>query len=190
MERTLTLSGLSYSKTYNLELYASRANTGNSTTFSVNGNAITVLTDNNKATKVSFVNLKPTVNGQLIVTITNINAYNYLNGFILTENSSGSTLTVSQESLQKDEGLQVSELQLQASPNPSSNRFILITKSNKILQITLTVRDAVGRVVEVKQHLPATGNVPLGQGYRPGVYYAEVVQGSERKTIKLVKTAW
>ncbi|HEY0066528.1 MAG TPA: T9SS type A sorting domain-containing protein, partial [Flavisolibacter sp.] len=83
--RTLTFSGLSTAKTYSLELYASRANTGNSTTFTINGNAVTILTDNNKTNKAVFNALTPTASGQLVISIANVNTYNYLNGLILTE---------------------------------------------------------------------------------------------------------
>ena len=83
--RTLTINGLSTGASYNLELYGSRNNTGNSTVFTVNGTAITIVTDKNLTQKAAFNNLKPTISGQLTVNIQNLNGYNYLNGFILTE---------------------------------------------------------------------------------------------------------
>jgi hypothetical protein len=84
--RTLTFSGLSASKKYNLELYASRANTGNSTIFTIGTTSITIVTDNNKTNKASFFNLVPKcITGKLVVNIKSGTTYNYLNGFILTE---------------------------------------------------------------------------------------------------------
>lgn len=84
--RTLTLSGLTRSSTYNLELYASRNNTGNSTKFTINGISKTVVTDRNRSNKVSFTKLLPTTTGQLVVNMaTSTGTYNYLNGFVLTE---------------------------------------------------------------------------------------------------------
>ncbi|HEX8333474.1 MAG TPA: PKD domain-containing protein, partial [Segetibacter sp.] len=83
--RTLTIKGLNSSK-YDLELYASRANTGNSTQFSINGVNKTVLTDYNKTEKVVFTDLIPS-NGQLVVSINKLNTFTYLNGFILSEKS-------------------------------------------------------------------------------------------------------
>jgi hypothetical protein len=47
--------------------------------------------------------------------------------------------------------------------------------------------DALGRILETKAGVPANTTLQLGHHYRPGVYYAEVVQGSERVVIKLVK---
>ncbi|HUP12435.1 MAG TPA: carbohydrate-binding protein [Niastella sp.] len=89
-ERTITLSNLSTAKTYALELYASRAKTGYATVFTINATTVTVNTDNNISNKAAFSNLIPNAYGQIIVTIksgttTNATAYNYLNGFTLTE---------------------------------------------------------------------------------------------------------
>jgi hypothetical protein len=92
--RTLTLSGLSPSKLYNLELFASRANTGNSTRFTVDGTVMTVVTDNNFTRNVLFTNLAPTPSGQITVSIQGVNTYNYLNGFILTEQAGVSGVPV------------------------------------------------------------------------------------------------
>jgi hypothetical protein len=65
--RTLTFSGLSSAKIYSLELFASRSNTGNSTTFIAGGTSVTVVTDHNKADKASFVNLAPDGDGKLVI---------------------------------------------------------------------------------------------------------------------------
>jgi hypothetical protein len=92
--RTLTISGLSPAKLYDLELFASRANTGNSTRFTIDGTTFTVLTDNNLTKSVVFTNLAPTPSGQLTVSIQNVNTYNYLNGFILTEQAAVSGVPV------------------------------------------------------------------------------------------------
>ncbi len=68
-DRTLTLSGLSSSNTYSLELYASRNNTGNSTIFSMNDVSVVLKTDKNKSTKVLFSNLSPNAEGKLTLGI-------------------------------------------------------------------------------------------------------------------------
>jgi len=84
--RTLTLSGLSTSKTYNLELFGSRDNySGNFTVFTINGVAQNVSTYKNLAGTAAFTNVAPNSSGQIVVTIANSQDYNYLNGFVLTE---------------------------------------------------------------------------------------------------------
>ena len=86
--RTLTLSGLSPSKYYSLELYASRnANSGYVTLFNIGGAAQSLATYKNLSDKVFFSNLIPNSEGKLIVAIESPNAYNYLNGFVVTESS-------------------------------------------------------------------------------------------------------
>ncbi|HEX2608522.1 MAG TPA: hypothetical protein VHK91_14135, partial [Flavisolibacter sp.] len=82
--RVLTISGLDNTKTYDLELYASRAGTSNNTTrFTVGATNVDVKTDNNTATKAAFSAVVP-VNGKITVNISKLNSYNYLNGLTLT----------------------------------------------------------------------------------------------------------
>lgn len=83
--RTLTLSGLSLTKSYDLELYGSRNNPDQSTIYSVNGNSTTVGTYNNLTNKAQFTGITADGQGQIVVNLSNVNMYNYLNGFILTE---------------------------------------------------------------------------------------------------------
>jgi hypothetical protein len=88
--RTLTLSGLAANKTYALELYGSRnANSGYTTVFTIGTTSVSVGTYQNLANKASFTNLVANASGQIVVNIKSANPYNYLNGFILTELSSG-----------------------------------------------------------------------------------------------------
>jgi hypothetical protein len=94
--RTLTLSGLSYIKTYHLELYASRAKVGYSTVFKIGSATQIIKTDSNKTVKAVFQNLIPSSGSQLVINISGLNTYNYINGFVLTEiteNSSVITFT-------------------------------------------------------------------------------------------------
>jgi hypothetical protein len=91
--RQLTIKGLSNSNFYDIEFYAARTGTGNSSIFTINGVNKTVVTDNNTSVKVSFTGVVP-VNGQIVVSIARVGSgFNYLNGFTLTEN------TISQSSI-------------------------------------------------------------------------------------------
>ncbi len=84
--RFIILSGLDNSKRYDLEIYASRNNTGNSTRFTVGGVSISVLTDRNYSNKAVFANISPS-SGQIRLNIERLNTYNYINGFILKEST-------------------------------------------------------------------------------------------------------
>jgi hypothetical protein len=50
--------------------------------------------------------------------------------------------------------------------------------------------DAVGRVVEGKGGIAANSSLRIGHSYRPGVYFAQVMQGGKMVTFKLVKQVY
>jgi hypothetical protein len=92
--RTLTFSGLDNAKTYDLEIYASRAGTSNNTTrFNIGAVNVDVKTDNNLSTKAAFTSLVP-ASGKIVVNITKLNTYTYINGFTLTEKGSDGAVVV------------------------------------------------------------------------------------------------
>jgi hypothetical protein len=84
---TLTFNNLKTDgTTYDLEIYASRKNTGNITRFTVNGRAIDINTASNYANAAKFTNLLPNASGQIIITITRTaGTFAYVNGLKLTE---------------------------------------------------------------------------------------------------------
>lgn len=80
-----------------------------------------------------------------------------------------------------------SALLVSAFPNPAAQYFTIHMRTDNAATINVRVTDAAGRVVEAFQNVPATGRLQLGAHYPSGVYYAEVRQGTETKTIKLIK---
>jgi hypothetical protein len=80
-----------------------------------------------------------------------------------------------------------STLSAQVLPNPSTVAFTIITKSDKSDALTVRVLNGVGAVIEVRNGLPANGRIIFGGNYRPGVFYAEVLQGSRKVSLKLIK---
>jgi len=44
----------------------------------------------------------------------------------------------------------------------------------------------LGHVLEIKQLAP-NSNTVFGETFKPGVYYAQVIQGNRRTVLKLVK---
>ncbi|HEX2606960.1 MAG TPA: T9SS type A sorting domain-containing protein [Flavisolibacter sp.] len=137
--RTLTISGLDNSKTYNLEFYASRTGaTNNTTRFTIGSVNADVKTDNNTATTASFSALIP-VSGKITVSISKLNTYNYLNGLTLTENGTALATTaaasVSTESMQT--GLTV-------YPNPVQDRLLLQVNNELSGQMKVRLFDISG----------------------------------------------
>lgn len=83
---------------------------------------------------------------------------------------------------------QTKTLRLQHYPNPSTTSFTLKIESNDTkLPITLRIIDQYGRVIETKVKLAAGQTIQLGDRYKPGIYYAELLQGNKRSVVKLVK---
>jgi hypothetical protein len=189
--RTLTLSGLTVSKRYSIELYASRnANSGDTTVFTVDGVSKKIGTYRNNTNKATFANLAPNAQGQIVVTISSTKTYNYLNGFTLTE-SFASTVPAMDNSItiqKKGETIvEGGDLQVSAYPNPAPKAFTLQLRSSNAQPLQVRVLDMAGRVVEAKQNIAANTSLSLGSGYRAGVYYVEIIQGTQRSLTKLVK---
>jgi hypothetical protein len=141
--RTLTISGLDNSKTYNLELYASRSGTSNNTSrFTVGGVNRDILTDNNTANAASFSSLTPS-GGQIIISISKLNSYNYINGFTLTENATGTTSSAATES-----SIEVSQTtsSFDVFPNPVEDRFVLQVNNANTGQMKVQIVDMNGTV--------------------------------------------
>ncbi|MBC7901946.1 MAG: choice-of-anchor I family protein [Gemmatimonadaceae bacterium] len=96
--------------------------------------------------------------------------------------ASGDNGSVLRDALNESTGLQVL-----ATPNPSADKFSLIINSGDSKGVTVTVRDINGRTHERYNQVPSNGTLRLGASLRPGIYFAEVVQGSHRKVVKLIK---
>ena len=93
--RMLTISGLNNATKYNLEFYASRNRTdGQTTTFAIGNQSVTVSTDVNTSNAAKFAAISPS-GGSIAITISRNGVYNYLNGFKITGNILNSPPTVS-----------------------------------------------------------------------------------------------
>ena len=78
-------------------------------------------------------------------------------------------------------------LNVSVLPNPSSHYFTLKLESGSNKPMQLKVVDEVGRLVDGKNNITANSTLTIGQAYKPGVYYAEVVQDGKKVTVKLLK---
>ena len=77
---------------------------------------------------------------------------------------------------------------LKAYPNPSTSQFtVSVQSSNREEKIQVRVMDLNGRVVELFNNLSANQTLQIGGSYRPGMYIVEMIQGNERKQLKLIK---
>jgi len=71
--------------------------------------------------------------------------------------------------------------------NPSPNHFEIQIRGKADNNIRLTVYDNLGRVIETRSSLPSNQTVRLGSFYHSGIYLVEIVQGTHKQTLKLVK---
>ena len=78
-------------------------------------------------------------------------------------------------------------LKIAVTPNPSSNYFIVTTRSNSDKQINIKVMDAAGKTVETDLNLAANSTTQIGAKLTAGVYFVEVSQDRQKQRVKLVK---
>jgi hypothetical protein len=79
------------------------------------------------------------------------------------------------------------ELSIMTSPNPSHGSFRLSITSDNNEPMTLQVYDVLGRMVETRNGIVAGQALQIGMRYRPGIYFAQVIQGTKKVTTRLVK---
>jgi hypothetical protein len=82
---------------------------------------------------------------------------------------------------------QAIELRIKALPNPSYGVFNLQIESGSSENITMRIMDMQGRLIEQFLNVRQSQQLRIGEKYKAGVYFIELIQGSERKQMKLVK---
>ena len=191
--RTLTLSGLSVTKTYSLELFASRGNySGNLTKFTINGIAQSISTYNNLTSKASFDGLVPSAAGTIVVTIANTHDYNYLNGFVLTEGVGGSTAGVEPTTtVARAASTEETDASLSVSPNPFTDKFALkVTNTlTGAMKVDIIGADgAVKKTFQLNKAAAGTMQTYLSAGDLPvGSYQMQVTMGVWSQSIPVQK---
>jgi hypothetical protein len=71
--------------------------------------------------------------------------------------------------------------------NPTRTDFTFQVVGNADENISVRLIDVSGRVISIANNQPAGKNITTGSQLRPGIYFAEVRQGTNAKTVKLVK---
>jgi hypothetical protein len=73
-----------------------------------------------------------------------------------------------------------------AYPNPSTNNFSITVQGNSKEKIVIQVVDMYGRVIETR-NVTANSIIRFGDRYNAGNYFVRILQGKQRKEIKLIK---
>jgi hypothetical protein len=79
------------------------------------------------------------------------------------------------------------ELKVTVMPNPTTTFFTLKFESKYETPISMRVMDGRGRVVDAKSKIGANSTIQIGHNYSSGTYYAELIQGTQRKVVQLIK---
>ncbi|RXK61634.1 T9SS type A sorting domain-containing protein [Lacibacter luteus] len=84
--------------------------------------------------------------------------------------------------------LPVINFAIKAYPNPSSSYFIIkIESSDTKKPINVRVLSIDGKIIELRKDVTAGQTIEIGNGYYPGTYIVEVMQGERKTTMKLIK---
>ena len=81
----------------------------------------------------------------------------------------------------------VEMLDVMVAPNPAETQFTLFIETASKEKISFVLYDVFGRVVKRTENKGGTQQIMFGEELKAGMYMVEVIQGSERKVIKLVK---
>jgi hypothetical protein len=142
----------------------------------------TSIVEGQGTTTIKLVAAPGFVKGQLLVRGVNCSGAGAPRGVYLYGSAcTGSLVAESMPELQ-EVGLTVN-----AAPNPSVTRFTLSISGGNNGALTIRVYDAVGNVVEARSKVAPNTTLTIGDSYRAGLYLVEVIQGSERRVLKLVK---
>jgi uncharacterized protein YjdB len=96
--------------------------------------------------------------------------------------------TITKSTLDQKKEKPVNTMTLKAFPNPTITGFSIVAESNNVKEkIAVRVMDLYGRTVEIRPNIVSGQTLRLGDQYRPGVYFIEMIQGSHRKQLKLIK---
>ncbi len=85
------------------------------------------------------------------------------------------------------ESIQDDRLKIAAMPNPSRSTFKVTINGTNKSPVQLRVTDIFGRVVEHYEKINSNTTVEIGHRLNGGTYFVEVIQGEQRKIVKLIK---
>jgi hypothetical protein len=78
-------------------------------------------------------------------------------------------------------------LRITASPNPSSNYFIITVEGGNVAdKISVIITNSLGKIIERRDNL-FTKSFRIGGNYIPGLYFIQAIQGNQKAVLTLVK---
>ena len=90
-------------------------------------------------------------------------------------------------SFEKEVTTMEEELKITVLPNPTTSYFIIKLESKYESPLEMRVMDGNGRVIDAKSKIGSNSTIQIGHNYASGTYYAEMIQGTKRIIIQLIK---
>ena len=87
----------------------------------------------------------------------------------------------------KVEKIKTGKLTVTALPNPSRKYFTVRIESSSAELLQVRVHDVLGRIVETRNGIVANTTFQFGSDLQPGIYVVEVLQGTKRQMLKLIR---
>jgi hypothetical protein len=189
--RTLTLSGLSTTKEYAIELYASRRTSGNPTIFTIGGVSDTIDTYYNLANASVFTGLSSDTAGNLVISINKHNSFTYLNGFKITESVSSSRGRSIPAVVKSTPDIVLADDKvLGLYPNPAGNDLSVELNSADKGTFSMSIFSIAGKMEKQFSFSKQGGlfrkNISL-QGLVPGTYMIMVQMGGNKYVKQFLK---
>ncbi len=78
-------------------------------------------------------------------------------------------------------------LRASVKSNPTANQFSVQVSGEAHVEIKLIVRDVKGNVLETRNNIQSGDAIQFGGGYQSGLILAELIQGDNKITLKLIK---
>jgi hypothetical protein len=72
-------------------------------------------------------------------------------------------------------------------PNPSKSHFSLAIGGDRSIPVRVRITDISGRVIEQYENVSANSVLKIGRRLSAGSYFVEVLQGDQRRFIKVIK---
>ena len=72
--------------------------------------------------------------------------------------------------------------------NPAKTYFrIYVSGGNRYDQVAIRITDISGKLMEQRNYNTSNTEIKVGSNFTPGIYLAEIIQGQNRKILKLIK---
>jgi hypothetical protein len=112
---------------------------------------------------------------------------NYWVDVIFTTGSSSRIMTQQSSRPPSNEEITEKKLIVKITPNPAASFFKLVIMNEDKAPASVRISDISGRVLEHYEKVASGSLLQIGHVLTPGTYFAEIIQGDQRKVMKIIK---